>query len=169
MVSCSRTPPGHEFLLSRDDSAHTHNGAMTSPTRTLILALAVFIGGSACGGHDRATATIAWLAARGRADWSSCLRIGAALRAECHGDAACEAAVSDDVTFECHVAAYRADRAVPCDGSETHGADLAALARDRCRALHLPPAHVRHCEAEVRSLLEVQCWLGDARLTGAGP
>src|SRR5262245_43384810 len=53
-----------------------------------------------------------WPTDRGRSakNWGSCLRIAAALRAECAGDAACAAQVSEDFSRPCYLAYYRAPK-----------------------------------------------------------
>jgi hypothetical protein len=125
-----------------------------------------------------------WFADRGRESptWYSCLRLGAALRAECGGNAACATAVTDEMTRPCYSGRYHAtsnarpkdrfrpEQLSPCfwDDDPQHPATPVAYAQATCSGIvevRLQPA----CVAELREVIEGMCKAGAPDLTGAGP
>jgi hypothetical protein len=112
-----------------------------------------------------------WLYERGAAEGGidSCLRMAAALRAECKGNAPCERTVSEDISFKCYAGSYRGSalaRESPCvflSEDDNKGQ------RAKCVSLKLDPKLVPHCEAELHIYAHDLCRRGDPTLTGAGP
>jgi hypothetical protein len=127
----------------------------------------------ACGGSSPPAG--GWFAARGQhaTTWHACVRIGAALRAACDGDAACESRVTRELTRSCYAGRYAAATSddphtlSPCfwDRTEPPAASPAAYAEAECQHLELGP----HCVAELREVIEGICLEGAMDLTGAGP
>jgi hypothetical protein len=158
---------------------------MPSLVRAFLIAAVAATVVVGCGRGHRPDAD-PWLAERGaKADtWHTCVRIGAALRAACGGDADCETGVTTDVTRPCYVARYRAETAPvqpahdsppetlsPCfwDRVEPRPASPEAYARAQCATLALSPELAPHCEAELRTVILGLCTEGSTDLTGAGP
>jgi hypothetical protein len=132
--------------------------------------LAVLVALAAC--SHTPTVQERWLRARGTDRGSvGCVKVAAAMRAECAGDKACEERVSYDFSYWCYAGVYdRAD-----DRSRPDGADIGPCFWDKgwgafaCDQIGLAPDLVPHCEAEKKFAAEVLCWMGSTDLTGAGP
>jgi hypothetical protein len=126
----------------------------------------------AAGCQPKPSAQARWLDQRGaERGTAACVRIAAALRAECAGDTTCEEQVSHEHAYHCYVAVYREEPELP----PPQGTDLGPCfwedgrAPIDCTQLGLAPDLVPHCEAEKKFAAEVLCKMGDGSLTGAGP
>jgi hypothetical protein len=128
------------------------------------LALAPLLVLAACA-HEP-TVQERWLEARGDERGSvGCVKLAAALRAECGGATECEERVSYDFSFSCYTGVYRDDDDTdlgPCFWDD-------GKAPVACDQIGLPPALVPHCTAEVAFATTVLCKLGSPAFTGAGP
>lgn len=133
----------------------------------------------------------AWLEARGMVNGDACVRIAAAMRAECQGNRDCEQQVSVQFSYSCYVGSYASQKpdapvwmASPClwndinriaqtgglrQPGESGYIPPEIFAEMRCREAGVQGALSKHCHAEIMEFIFHQCAAGDARLTGAGP
>lgn len=138
---------------------------------------------AACG--HAPTAQERWFADRGHdgATWYSCLRLGAALRAECGSSTACPHAVTNDFTRACYAGRYHAatsaakpsdrpppEQLSPCfwDTGASHPATAAEYAQRTCAGV-VDARLQSACVAELREVIDGVCAAGAPDLTGAGP